>query len=90
MHGKIDDAEMARTFNCGIGMAVVVKARRTLVPLLISCAQRRKVAQIGHIRSRNAGEHQTLIAWAIKQDSSTGAPSRPILPKTPRRIWTLH
>ena len=61
-HGKIDDAEMARTFNCGIGMAVVVSAANAGAAADFLRAQGETVAQIGHIRSRNAGEHQTLIA----------------------------
>jgi phosphoribosylformylglycinamidine cyclo-ligase len=61
-HGKIDEAEMARTFNCGIGMVVVVSTADADAAADFLRAQGETVAQIGSIRARMAGEHQTLVA----------------------------
>jgi phosphoribosylformylglycinamidine cyclo-ligase len=61
-HGKIDEAEMARTFNCGIGMVVVVSTADADAAADFLRAQGETVARIGSIRARVAGEHQTLVA----------------------------
>ena len=59
--GNIDDSEMHRVFNCGIGMAVVVapELADTAAQLLQSAGE--TVWQIGTIRPRRAAEAQTLI-----------------------------
>ncbi|MBL8514323.1 MAG: phosphoribosylformylglycinamidine cyclo-ligase [Betaproteobacteria bacterium] len=61
-HGKIDEAEMARTFNCGIGMVVVVSAEHAEAAAEFLRTQGETVFSIGAIRARSAGEHQTLVA----------------------------
>jgi phosphoribosylformylglycinamidine cyclo-ligase len=59
--GNIDDSEMHRVFNCGIGMAVVVapELADTAAQLLQSAGE--TVWRIGTIRPRRAAEAQTLI-----------------------------
>lgn len=60
-HGKVDDAEMARTFNCGIGMVVVVAPENAAPAMESLHAAGETVFQIGHIRERAAGEAQTIV-----------------------------
>jgi phosphoribosylformylglycinamidine cyclo-ligase len=60
-HGKVDDAEMARTFNCGIGMIVVVAnpdADRA-VRLLRDAGE--TVFHIGEILARQGDEKQAIV-----------------------------
>jgi phosphoribosylformylglycinamidine cyclo-ligase len=60
--GGVNDQEMFRVFNCGIGMVVVVAeadAERALASLQ---AHGETVYRIGHIRSRRGDEAQTRIA----------------------------
>jgi phosphoribosylformylglycinamidine cyclo-ligase len=60
-YGNIEDAEMARTFNCGIGMTLVVaradvpKAVATLTDLGV------EAYEIGEIIAREAGGPQTVV-----------------------------
>ncbi len=64
--GTIDPHEMARTFNCGIGMAIVVskdQEKRT-TDVLFEAGE--KVYSIGVIESRDSGE-------AVLIENSTGA-----------------
>lgn len=59
--GNVDDAEMARTFNCGIGMVVVVAeadADRAKSQLE---ASGERVYRVGEIRARADGDPQTLV-----------------------------
>jgi phosphoribosylformylglycinamidine cyclo-ligase len=60
-HGKVDDAEMARTFNCGIGMVVVVAKDNAATAAEFLRGQGETVFEIGHIRTRNADERQTIV-----------------------------
>jgi phosphoribosylformylglycinamidine cyclo-ligase len=59
--GAVDDQEMLRVFNCGIGMVVVVDSQdaRRACTLLQEAGE--QVYEIGVIRSRQAGEAQTLV-----------------------------
>ncbi len=59
--GNIADAEMLRTFNCGIGMAVIVSADDAERASTLLQAQGERVWCIGGIRRRAAGEAQTLV-----------------------------
>lgn len=60
--GNVDTQEMYRTFNCGIGMCVVVAAEDA--QNAIDCLQQagETVYTLGRIRPRVGGEHQTQIA----------------------------
>ena len=59
--GMVDDAEMARTFNCGIGLVVVVAAEHVSVATRHLRDAGESVFQIGEIRVRAAGEKQTIV-----------------------------
>jgi phosphoribosylformylglycinamidine cyclo-ligase len=60
-HGKVDDAEMARTFNCGIGMVVVVAREHADQAVAQLTAQGERVSVVGEIRARPDGAHQTIV-----------------------------
>ncbi|MEY2776068.1 MAG: Phosphoribosylformylglycinamidine cyclo-ligase [Pseudomonadota bacterium] len=59
--GGVDTAEMHRVFNCGIGMVVVVASDQAEAIAAHLTAQGERVYEIGRVRSRQAGEDQTLI-----------------------------
>ena len=61
-HGKIDDAEMARTFNCGIGMVVVVANEHAEAAGKFLRGHGETVFIIGEIRTRQPGEAQTIVS----------------------------
>ena len=52
---------MYRTFNCGIGMVLVVSAEYADVIQKFLQQQGETVYQIGCIRTRQSDEHQTQI-----------------------------
>jgi phosphoribosylformylglycinamidine cyclo-ligase len=54
--GKIGEAEMLRTFNCGIGMIAVVRARDSDRVARELEAQGERVVQLGEIEACEAGE----------------------------------
>jgi phosphoribosylformylglycinamidine cyclo-ligase len=59
--GNVADLEMYKTFNCGIGMAVIVaKEHATLAQKLLQDAGE-TVFEIGHIRAQQAGEAPTVV-----------------------------
>jgi phosphoribosylformylglycinamidine cyclo-ligase len=60
--GKVDDAEMARTFNCGIGMVVVVAQKYAATASKFLQDAGESVFRIGAIRTRAAGEKQTIVS----------------------------
>ncbi len=60
--GNVSDSEMLRTFNCGIGMAVIVSAEDAGQAQALLTAEGEQVFRIGVIRQRVAGEHQTIVA----------------------------
>ena len=59
--GNVEIQEMYRTFNCGIGMVLVVNAEDADAIQKFLQQQGEIVYQIGRIRSREGGEHQTQI-----------------------------
>lgn len=60
--GNVDIQEMYRTFNCGIGMVVIVSADNAEQAKTLLASQGETVYQIGTIRARVGDEHQTQIA----------------------------
>lgn len=59
--GNVEIQEMYRTFNCGIGMVLVVSAEDADVIQKFLQQQGETVYQIGCIRTRQSDEHQTQI-----------------------------
>lgn len=60
--GQVDSQEMYRTFNCGIGMVLVVNAADAAAVQQFLQQQGETVYEIGVIRSRQNDEHQTQIS----------------------------
>ncbi len=60
--GNVDTQEMYRTFNCGIGMAVIVSAAEADAMQAFLAEQGETVYRLGSIRERVGGEHQTQVA----------------------------
>jgi phosphoribosylformylglycinamidine cyclo-ligase len=60
--GQVNDAEMARTFNCGIGLAVIVAADDADVAEAKLRAAGETVFRIGRIDTRANGEAQTIVS----------------------------
>lgn len=60
--GQVDSQEMYRTFNCGIGMVLVVNAADAAAVQQFLQQQGETVYEIGVIRSRQSDEHQTQIS----------------------------
>ena len=61
VQGNIADIEMYKTFNCGIGMAVIVSAENANEAMKILTAKGETVYQIGHIRTQASGEAPTVV-----------------------------
>jgi phosphoribosylformylglycinamidine cyclo-ligase len=60
--GQVDAQEMYRTFNCGIGMVVIVAAEHAEQAAAVLAEQGETVYRIGSIRPRQGNEHQTQVA----------------------------
>ena len=60
-HGNVADSEMHRVFNCGIGMVVIVDKNDADAAMAQLSAAGETVWQIGSVRERRDGEHQTLV-----------------------------
>jgi len=60
--GQIEAQEMYRTFNCGIGMVVIVSEQNAETASQFLAAQGETVYTIGRIRARAGEEHQTQVA----------------------------
>lgn len=59
--GNITHAEMYKTFNCGIGMAVVVAKEHVSEAKALLTDAGETVYEIGHIRTQHAGEAPTVV-----------------------------
>jgi phosphoribosylformylglycinamidine cyclo-ligase len=59
--GNIADKEMYKTFNCGIGMAVIVAKGDVDQAITALEAKGETVYQIGQIRPQNTGEAPTIV-----------------------------
>ena len=60
--GQVDAQEMYRTFNCGVGMVVIVAADQVDAATALLQAEGETVYRLGQIRPRQGDEHQTQIA----------------------------
>ena len=61
-HGEVDAQEMARTFNCGIGMVAIVATEQAELAAKFLRDAGEVVFNIGAIRARGEGERQTIVA----------------------------
>ena len=59
--GNVEAQEMFRTFNCGIGMVVVVASQDADTAIKHLQTAGETVSRIGVIRARNDDEHQTQV-----------------------------
>jgi len=59
--GNVEAREMFRTFNCGIGMVVIVAAQDGDTAIKHLQENGETVSRIGVIRNRNGDEHQTQV-----------------------------
>jgi phosphoribosylformylglycinamidine cyclo-ligase len=59
--GNIADHEMYKTFNCGIGMAVIVGKEYADAAVTLLKEAGETVYIIGHIRAQKAGEAPTVV-----------------------------
>lgn len=59
--GNIAEDEMYRTFNCGIGMAVIVSKENADAARTFLEVEGEQVWTIGHIRRQQAGEAPTVV-----------------------------
>lgn len=64
--GGTPEREMLRTFNCGIGMIVVVKAKEAKATATALRKAGEKVVVLGEIRKRRRGEEQVVTSGALQ------------------------
>jgi phosphoribosylformylglycinamidine cyclo-ligase len=60
-NGRVEDAEMHRVFNCGIGMVIVVAPAHADAAVAALRANGENAWIAGAIRDRKSGEPQTLV-----------------------------
>ena len=60
--GNVEQQEMYRTFNCGIGMVVIVPADQAEAAQAFLAKQGETMYRLGTIRERAGSEHQTQVA----------------------------
>lgn len=60
--GNVDDAEMLRTFNCGIGMVLCLPKEKADTALAILADMPIAAYQIGRIEAKQAGEDAVIYA----------------------------
>ena len=60
--GNVEQQEMYRTFNCGIGMVVIIDKQDAEAVQQFLAEQGETVYRLGEIRERNGSEHQTQVA----------------------------
>lgn len=60
--GNVTDVEMYKTFNCGIGMAVIVAKEHAAAAQKLLKEAGETVFEIGTIRPQQAGEAPTIVA----------------------------
>ena len=60
-NGNISEHEMYRTFNCGVGMIIVVPANEVAQSIEILTAQGENAWHIGEIANMQAGQEQVII-----------------------------
>jgi phosphoribosylformylglycinamidine cyclo-ligase len=60
-NGGVEDAEMHRVFNCGIGMVVILSASDAKAAKAQLESTGETVYQLGEIVERPAGAHQTIV-----------------------------
>ena len=61
-HGRIDAAEMHRTFNCGLGMVLIVAKADANAALETLKEHGVEAYEVGSIAQRKEGEPQTVVA----------------------------
>jgi len=59
--GNISNSEMYKTFNCGIGMVLIMAEEHAEAALDLLEEEGESVFIIGHIRKQNAGEPPTVV-----------------------------
>ncbi|MGN6862304.1 AIR synthase-related protein, partial [Neisseria sp. P0021.S004] len=60
--GNVETQEMYRTFNCGIGMVVIIAKEDADAVQAFLSKQGETVYRLGAVRERNGDEHQTQVA----------------------------
>ena len=64
--GGVSEREMLRTFNCGVGMIVVVKARNAKTVAAALKKSGEKVVTLGTLRKRKGREDQVATTGSLK------------------------
>jgi phosphoribosylformylglycinamidine cyclo-ligase len=59
--GNISSAELYRTFNCGIGMAIVIDQKDVAQAKQVLQDSNETVYEIGIIRKRETNEYPTMV-----------------------------